>query len=241
MNIITRKEAKNLCLKRYFTGKQCKHGHLCERQVLDGICVECTKEKSKIYYNNNRKKCIERHLKWKENNPEYHNIYNKKWVSENPDYGKEYYHVNSEKQKTIKRIWNSNNKEHKKEYNKRWNKENPNHHNNYHKNRRLSDTQYKITCNLRSRACKFIKGNIKSGSAVSDLGCSIEDLKLHLESLFTPEMSWENYGSYWHIDHIKPLSKFDLTDREQFLEACNYMNLQPLFWRDNIIKGNKIG
>ncbi len=54
-------------------------------------------------------------------------------------------------------------------------------------------------------------------------------------------MTWDNYGLYgWHIDHIKPLASFDLTDREQFLEACHYTNLQPLWAEENLSKGNKI-
>lgn len=50
-------------------------------------------------------------------------------------------------------------------------------------------------------------GKIKSGSALEMLGYSADDLKMHLESLFTDDMTWDNYG--WHIDHIKPLSHFD--------------------------------
>ena len=53
-------------------------------------------------------------------------------------------------------------------------------------------------------------------------------------------MTWGNYGTFWHIDHIKPLSSFDLTDRKQLLEACNYKNLQPLLVFDNLSKGDKI-
>lgn len=103
-----------------------------------------------------------------------------------------------------------------------------------------NDPSYRLSCNLRSRLKGAIKGNYKSGSAVRDLGCSIEELKLHLESQFKPGMSWSNYGFCgWHIDHIKPLASFDLTDRQQLLEACNYTNLQPLWAKDNFAKHSK--
>ena len=53
-------------------------------------------------------------------------------------------------------------------------------------------------------------------------------------------MNWKNYGFRgWHIDHIKPLSSFDLSDRNQLLEACHYTNLQPLWWYENLSKGVK--
>lgn len=111
----------------------------------------------------------------------------------------------------------------------------------YQKMRRETDPVFKIAFLLRRRVAEVVKGRQKSGSAVKDLGCSVEDLRRYLESKFKPGMSWENHGRYgWHIDHKKPLSKFDLTDREQFLEACHYTNLQPLWARENLIKGNKI-
>ena len=104
-----------------------------------------------------------------------------------------------------------------------------------------SDITYKLNHLLRDRFNKAIKNNSKSGSAVSDLGCSIKFLKNYLESKFQDDMSWENHGIHgWHIDHIIPLSSFDLTDREQFLKAVHYTNLQPLWALDNLSKSDKI-
>lgn len=95
--------------------------------------------------------------------------------------------------------------------------------------------------NLRSRINHAIKSNFKTGSAIDDLGCSIEFLKKYLENQFTHGMSWDNYGKTgWSIDHIKPLDSFDLTDRAQYLIASNYKNLQPLWATENSKKRNKI-
>ena len=107
--------------------------------------------------------------------------------------------------------------------------------------RRQNDFQYKLKIGLRDRLRKALHGNYKNGSAVKDLGCSIDELKIHLESKFQSGMSWDNYGFYgWHIDHIVPLASFDLTDRKQFLEVCHYTNLQPLWAKDNLSKGDSI-
>lgn len=106
----------------------------------------------------------------------------------------------------------------------------------YEKNRKNKDLTFKISKNLRSRLSKAIT-NKSSTSTILALGCSIKELKIHLESKFQPGMSWDNYGHKgWHIDHIKPLCSFDLTNEEQFKAACHYTNLQPLWWYDNLSK-----
>lgn len=102
-----------------------------------------------------------------------------------------------------------------------------------------SNPNFKLKKILRSRLYDALNGNIKNGSAVEDLGCSIEFLIKYIETKFTESMTWDNYGE-WHIDHIKPLASFDLTDRKQLLEACHYTNLQPLWAKDNLSKGAKI-
>jgi hypothetical protein len=107
--------------------------------------------------------------------------------------------------------------------------------------KRQTNINFKLSKGLRTRLWSAIKDNQKAGSAVKDLGCSIDKLKSYLESKFLPGMSWDNHGQYgWHIDHIKPLSSFDLTDRKQLLEACHYTNLQPLWAKDNLSKSDKI-
>jgi hypothetical protein len=107
----------------------------------------------------------------------------------------------------------------------------------YCRNKYNNDTNYRLALNLRNRLSYAIRCRV---SAVRDLGCSIEDLKRHLESKFQEGMTWENYGS-WHIDHIKPLAAFNLQDSEDLRFACHYSNLQPLWAKDNLKKGNKHG
>src|ERR1035437_10244742 len=76
MDIISRKEAKEQGLKRYYTGESCLHGHVVERFISNRRCVQCVKESSK---------------KWKKENPEHNKEINEKWAKENPDYMSEYH------------------------------------------------------------------------------------------------------------------------------------------------------
>lgn len=107
-----------------------------------------------------------------------------------------------------------------------------------------SDINYKLRCHFSSRILDAIKKNYKFGRKHSKtldlLGCSIQFVKKHLESLWLPGMNWENHALHgWHIDHIKPCASFDLTDPEQQKICFHYTNLQPLWAIDNIKKGKK--
>lgn len=68
------------------------------------------------------------------------------------------------------------------------------------------------------------------------LGYSALDLKTHIENQFIDGMSWNNWGD-WHIDHIRPVSSFDKTEKPYIVNALD--NLQPLWWKDNLEKGKK--
>lgn len=103
----------------------------------------------------------------------------------------------------------------------------------------LSKEERKIIHTLRSRINHFVKSRTKTTTQL--LGCSHEELKFHLESKFQLGMTWENYGrTGWHIDHIRPLSSFILSNPEELEKACHYTNLQPLWAKDNILKSNKV-
>lgn len=91
----------------------------------------------------------------------------------------------------------------------------------------------------RRRAEKKIASLLNGKYSTSELlSCTGQELKIHLESLWQEGMTWDNYGFYgWHIDHIKPIASFDLSDPEQVAECFHYSNLQPLWAADNLSKG----
>lgn len=103
-----------------------------------------------------------------------------------------------------------------------------------------TDPQFAISLRVRNRVSKALKkvGAVKSKKTMELLGCSFEFLKEHIESRFKDGMSWENRSSF-HIDHIRPLASFDLTDPEQQKIACHWSNLQPLYPIENIRKSDK--
>lgn len=109
----------------------------------------------------------------------------------------------------------------------------------YRRNRRHIDDNYRLLHNLRVRLRKTLKvQNAHKSAAMSELlGCSVNELVIHIKAKFQAGMTWENHG-VWHIDHIKSLSSFDLTDSAQQRAACHYSNLQPLWWYDNLSKGS---
>lgn len=105
----------------------------------------------------------------------------------------------------------------------------------YMARRYKEDINFKIANRIRNRLCCAVKSKTRIRS-VERLGIPIADFKVYIESLFQPGMSWDNYGE-WHIDHIIPLSSFNLLDEADLDKACHYTNMQPLWAADNIRKG----
>lgn len=158
--------------------------------------------------------------------------YSKKYRENNKDKMKEYRKKNKEKQREYDKKYLENNREKKREYAK-----------SYRKKRYATDPCFKLRNIISTKVGKEMKKYLttKKETSLNYLGCSMKKLKKHLESKFDTNMTWDNWSTYgWHIDHIIPISSFDLTKEEEQKKCFHYTNLQPLWAKDNIAKGNKL-
>lgn len=106
--------------------------------------------------------------------------------------------------------------------------------------RRSEDTTFYIAEKCRNRVKMVFRKEAmpKTGESSKLLGIDDwEKLKAHIESQFGDSYSWDNRDQ-WHIDHIRPISSFDVTDEVQQLVAFNWRNLQPLWGLDNLSKND---
>lgn len=216
-------------------------------------CTKCNIEKELIDFHKNHsgegtyyswcKKC--KNSNSKKNNPKYHTT-REKWNQECradylkrnkehiSEYSKKYVRENKEIIKEKRKVWNKNNREKIKEYYKSYlpnyiNSGKRKESNKKYQLKNKNNPQYKLRQNISSRIYDALKKNYKKSKTSELLGCKIDFYKLYLESLFFPEMTWENYGKIWEIDHIIPCSKFDLLDLESQKQCFNYMNTEPRF------------
>jgi len=151
--------------------------------------------------------------------------------------GKKSHLKNRDKRNAASKNYRETHKEEFRLMKKRWNQANLKHIAKRLKERRRKDAHLRLATCLRTRLRKSLKGASKSAHTIDLLGCSLPALRLHLEQRFQPGMTWVNYGPVWHVDHVKPCASFDLTDPAQQRECFHFTNLQPLFARDNLVKG----
>ena len=145
-------------------------------------------------------------------------------------------HVNTyEEKKKYYRAYYQKNKESRQKWQEKYRKDNPD---------KIAAYRQRPYMKVRLAQAKRIQvalrrvGLKKSDRTVKYLGCTGRELVAHLESQFSPGMSWDNYGiKGWHIDHIRPCASFDFTDEKQLHDCFHYTNLQPLWAKDNITKG----
>jgi hypothetical protein len=216
------------------------------------ICTKCNTEKllDNFFKDKNGKYGVKSKCKKCVN--EYMNTYN----IINQDKTKEYNTINKEKISKWNKKHYIDNREHYIKKNKQYGKDNPEvrrkstakylknnpeYYNQYRINRYNTDPQFKLRIVLGNRLNGVLKKNKtnKTSNIIVLLGCSLDEVKQHIEKQFTELMFWENHGIYWEIDHIIPCDKFNLIDIEQQKQCFHYSNLQPLTKTENRHKSNK--
>lgn len=188
----------------------------------------------KKYYQQNKEAFRKRRERLKDSIKKYNKNYFQKNKETCTTYTREYFRsldpIRKEKRNQKLREYSKNNRD----------LFNANARKSYHKCKKNIYCKLKWTLRHRLHDILKLKNIKKQESALNLVGCTIEKLKEHIEQQWQSGMSWKNHTIHgWHIDHIKPCSAFDLTDPEQQKECFHYTNLQPLWAKDNLRKGNK--
>jgi len=152
-------------------------------------------------------------------------------------YVAKYREENKEKYNAYQREWGKNNRDKRREYSRDLNRE-------WMREAR-KDPVFRMRCNVSRQighAIKRVNGSKRGQSVMKHLPYTQEQLKEHLENQFDSKMTWENYGTYWHIDHIYPQSllPYDSLEHPNFQKCWALENLRPLEAKANIKKGNKV-
>ena len=106
------------------------------------------------------------------------------------------------------------------------------------KERYKTNPDYRLKMIIRSRLHKALSRN-KTNSSFEYVGCDVAFLKKWLEFRFDENMNWDNFGTYWHIDHILPIAAFDTTNKSEHI-CFHWTNLQPLESIENQSKKDNI-
>jgi hypothetical protein len=254
--IVRRADALARGLSKYFTGKACKQGHIADRYI-NGHCVVCSaldaqrrnatdeerqrnkdrmrsrRSRSPTMRENERKKAAEYRAALGGRYRQYKNAYEK--TARYKEWRRAYRQRDDVRERENEAARNYFRREYNAgpEMRRRIVARN--------RNRIKNDPLYRLATRLRQGLYKALRRNTKRGSAVQLLGCTIEELRRHIERQFLPGMKWENWShSVWHIDHVRPFASFDLSDPNQLAQACHYTNLRPLWAFDNMSKGAKV-
>lgn len=248
--------------------------------VLENLCLNCYnserrerafKNKDKVNakrrenYKQNKERIIERNKKWRKKNRNQCLENKRKHYKNNSKailrQQKEKYLNNElfrESKKLNSKTWEINNREKVRQRRRAWSKKNKEKVNKYRQNRIKNNIQYKLRYNISAAIGKGLKRNNSSKfgkSCLKYLPYTIEQLKLHLESLFEPWMNWKNWGKYavdkwddndpstwkWQLDHIIPHSRFKYTSMEDqaFKDCWALSNLRPYSAKQNILDNNR--
>lgn len=194
-------------------------------------CKECVRFYSKSYRKENREKIKAYAESWRKDNPGYRRSYREANKEKLSVWEKAYYESNKEKIAEYAKKYRESNRDKERARREAWREANPDYHNAYRKKRYAEDPVFRAVIRLRGNANRL--GDYKNKKTIELVGCS-------------PEEFWRRNGSPsveelkdLHIDHIVPLSWFDLTNEDHVKVACNWTNLQYLSGRDNESKKNR--
>lgn len=171
---------------------------------------------------------------WAKRNPEKLRARNKAWVENN-----------KERAKATRRAWCEKNRESIRQRMRKWRDDNRVHFRanakKRHDERVRSDLNYRMSYLLRRRIRGAITHHKKSNATAKLTGCSLENLKIYLETRFVDGMTWGKFMTgEIHLDHIIPLSLFDLSRPEQQRYAFHFSNLQPMWASENMSKSDRV-
>jgi len=218
-------------------------------------CAKCKTEKSIDEFGKNKAtkdgytaRCLVckrlANARWDRKHKEERKEYRKKYYLRNKEElcknNREYRFQRKEEIREYKKKYRLQHKEEIRDYQKQYRKENKDKISAYHRLRRKTDPAFRLRKNI-SRTISAVLTNKTKSTALS-MPFSFEQLRTHLEAQFDEFMCWENYGSYWHIDHIYPQSRlpYESVDHPNFKKCWALENLRPLNALENIKKGNKI-
>lgn len=199
---------------------------------------EKVKARMKLYRQKNREKLRLSKIEYRSNPENREKLYiaAKKWLEEHPDAKASYTEKEKQKVKTgYQRLMMLRNKNKYSRDHSRIAARNEKARLRVAKNPQINKSN-KLRCNLYK--C-LTRERTTDRFCLKHIGCTKQQLRCHLQSKFTEGMTFENYGQYWELDHIKPLSLFDLTNDDQYMLASHYTNIQPLWRLDNLLKSNK--
>lgn len=172
-------------------------------------------------------------MEWNKAHPDKVKNGNKKWRETHKEYVK-----------AVHRAWSASEK--KRECDRRWRANNPEK-NLAAINRAAAVRLSTLKGRLNLRASSAIRSSLKPGAKANRhweelVSFTVDQLKTHLEKQFKPGMTWENYGTYWSIDHKIPVAvhNFERPEDIDFRLCWSLKNLQPMEKLANISKGSKI-
>jgi hypothetical protein len=234
MEIITRSQAKAADLPRYWTGKACAHGHVAERYTKNAMCIECTNSYNRGDANKAAHKRLAQTPEYRErsrlNSAAYHAANRDQVLERMAARNRAYYEKNKEQIKAQTSEYQRVNSAARNAYKSRWMTE-----------RAKVDPEFAMLLTMRKLVTRMMDRirakRVQSARTTEIVGFTPAEFVAHIEPMFKKGMTWANHG-LWHVDHIRPLSTFDLTDPQQQKMANSLHNLQPMWAKPNMRKSD---